>query len=126
MSSKVKFQLEFVVKASPALLFNYISSPSGLEQWFADNVKSRGEEFIFIWENAEESAKMLSKKTNQSVRFKWDEDEEEETYFELRLQIDDLTQDLALIVTDFADEDEVDEAKLLWGAQLTKLHSIIG
>jgi uncharacterized protein YndB with AHSA1/START domain len=126
MSSKVKFQLEFVVKASPALLFNYISSPSGLEQWFADNVKSRGEEFIFIWENAEESAKMLSKKTNQSVRFKWDEDEEEGTYFELRLQIDDLTQDLALIVTDFADEDEVDEAKLLWEAQLTKLHSIIG
>lgn len=126
MSSKVKFQLEFVVKASPALLFNYISSPSGLEQWFADNVKSRGEEFVFIWENAEESAKMLSKKTNQSVRFKWDEDEEEGTYFELRLQIDDLTQDLALIVTDFADEDEVDEAKLLWEAQLTKLHSIIG
>lgn len=126
MLSKVKFQLEFVVKASPALLFNYISSPSGLEQWFADNVKSRGEEFIFIWENAEESAKMLSKKTNQSVRFKWDEDEEEGTYFELRLQIDDLTQDLALIVTDFADEDEVDEAKLLWEAQLTKLHSIIG
>jgi hypothetical protein len=81
---------------------------------------------LFIWENAEESAKMLSKKTNQSVRFKWDEDEEEGTYFELRLQIDDLTQDLALIVTDFADEDEVDEAKLLWEAQLTKLHSIIG
>lgn len=126
MSSKVKFQLEFVVKASPTLLFNYISSPSGLEQWFSDNVKSRGEEFIFIWENAEETAKLLSKKTNQSVRFKWDEDEEEETYFELRLQIDDLTQDLALIVIDFADEDEVDEAKLLWEAQLTKLHSIIG
>jgi len=126
MSSKVKFQLEFVVKASPTLLFNYISSPSGLEQWFADNVKSRGEEFVFIWENAEETAKMLSKKTNQSIRFKWDEDEEEESYFELKLQVDDLTQDLALIVTDFADEDEVDEAKLLWEAQLTKLHSIIG
>ena len=126
MSSKVKFQLEFVVKASPALLFSYISTPSGLEQWFADNVKSRGEEFVFIWENAEESARMLSKKTNQSVKFKWDEDDEEETYFELRLQVDDLTQDLALIVTDFADEDEVDEAKLLWEAQLTKLHSIIG
>ena len=126
MSSKVKFQLEFVVKASPTLLFNYISSPSGLEQWFADNVKSRGEDFVFIWENAEETAKMLSKKTNQSIRFKWDEDEEEETYFELKLQVDDLTQDLALIVIDFADEDEVDEAKLLWEAQLTKLHSIIG
>lgn len=126
MTSKAKFQLEFVVKASPALLYSYISTPSGLEQWFADNVKSRGEEFTFIWENVEEEAKLLAKKTNQSVKFKWNEDDEEDTYFEMRLQIDDLTQDLALIITDFADEDEVEEAKLLWEAQLTKLHSIIG
>jgi len=78
MTSKAKFQLEFVVKASPALLYSYISTPSGLEQWFADNVKSRGEEFTFIWENAEEEAKLLAKKTNQSVKFKWNEDDEEE------------------------------------------------
>ncbi len=126
MSDKVKYELEFVIKSSPNLLFSYIATPSGLSQWFADNVNSRGELFTFIWDGAEEQANLVSKKTNQAVRFKWLEDEEEETYFELKIQIDDLTKDVALIVTDFADDDEVEEAKLLWEAQLDNLHSIIG
>jgi uncharacterized protein YndB with AHSA1/START domain len=125
MTNKIKYNLEFVVKSSPSLLFNYISSPSGLEQWFSDNVKSRGEQFIFIWENSEDHATLISKKNNHSVKFKWDE-EDDDTFFELRIQIDDLTQDVALIVTDFADEDELEEAKLLWETQLSNLHAIIG
>lgn len=125
MTEKIKFHLEFVVKSSPALLFIYISTPSGLEQWFADNVKSRGEQFIFIWENSEEIATLIAKKNNHSVKFKWDE-EDDDTFFELRIQIDDITQDVALIITDFADEDELEEAKLLWETQLSNLHAIIG
>ncbi|MCB0381059.1 MAG: SRPBCC domain-containing protein [Flavobacteriales bacterium] len=125
MSEKVKYQMEFVVKSSPSLLFNYISTPSGLSQWFADNVNSRGELFTFIWDGSEEQAKLVSKKTNQSVKFKWLE-QDDEYYFELRIQIDDLTQDVALIVTDFAYEDELDEAKLLWETQVGDLHAIIG
>ena len=126
MLDKIKFQLEFVVKSSPSLLFNYISTPSGLGQWFADNVNSRGEHFIFIWENSEEHAKLINKKNNHSVKFKWDGTDDDDTYFELKIQIDDLTQDVALIVTDFANEDELDEAKLLWETQLSNLHAIIG
>lgn len=125
MSEKIKYQLEFVVKSSPSLLFTYISTPSGLGQWFADNVNSRGELFTFIWDGSEEHAKLLSKKNNHSIKFKWDE-AEDDTFFELRVQIDDLTQDVALIVTDFAYEDELDEAKLLWETQVGNLHAIIG
>jgi uncharacterized protein YndB with AHSA1/START domain len=126
MSDKVKYELEFVIKSSPNLLFSYIATPSGLSQWFADNVNSRGELFTFIWDGSEEQAKLVSKKTNSSIKFKWIEDEDPETYFELKIQIDDLTKDVALLVTDFAYEDEVEEAKQLWRAQLDNLHSIIG
>ena len=126
MSDKIKYELEFVVKSSANLLYSYIATPSGLGQWFADNVNSRGERFIFIWDGSEEVAQLVSKKMNHSIRFKWDTDDDPETYFELKIQIDDLTKDVALIVTDFADEDEVDEAKLLWEAQLDNLHAIIG
>ena len=62
MTEKINYHLEFVIKSSPSLLFNYISTPSGLEQWFSDNVKSRGEQFIFIWENSEEHATLIHKK----------------------------------------------------------------
>ena len=126
MSDKIKYELEFVVRSSPSLLYNYIATPSGLGQWFADNVNSRGENFTFIWDGAGEEAKLVSKKTNHAIRFKWKEDEDPETYFELKIQIDDLTKDVALIVTDFAEEDEMEEAKLLWEAQVENLHSIIG
>ena len=109
MSEKIKYELEFVIKASANMLYKYISTPSGLSEWFADNVNLRGEFFTFIWDGEEERARLLTKKLNQFVKFKWEADEEKDTYFELRIQIDDLTKDVALMVTDFAEEDELEE-----------------
>jgi len=126
MSEKVKYELEFVIKASSRMLYNYISTPSGLGEWFADNVNSRGEIFTFIWDGSEEQAKLITKKNNQSIKFKWLEEEDDDIYFELKIQIDDLTKDVALVITDFAYDDEVEEAKLLWESQVDALHSIIG
>ena len=126
MSDKVKYELEFVIKSSSRLLFNYLATPSGLSQWFAENVNSRGEIFTFIWDGSEEEAKLISKKANQFIKFKWLADEDDESYFEFKIQIDDITKDLSLIITDFADEDELEEAKLLWESQVEDLHSILG
>lgn len=126
MPSKVKYELEFVVKSSAKLLFNYIATPSGLSEWFADNVNSRGEIYTFIWDEEEEQAKLLTKKANQFIRFKWLEDDDKDSFFELKIQIDDLTKDVALIITDFANEDEIEEARLLWESQVDDLHSLIG
>ena len=126
MSDKVKYELEFVIKSSSKLLFNYLATPSGLGQWFAENVNSRGEIFTFIWDGSEEQAKLLGKKANQFIKFKWLADEDEESYFEFKIQIDDITKDLSLIITDFADEDEIEEAKLLWESQVEDLHAIVG
>lgn len=126
MADKEKFQLEIVVNASPKLLYNFLATPSGLSDWFADNVNSRGEQFTFMWDGSEETATLLSKKPGSHVKFKWDDDEDEDSYFEMRMQIDDLTSDLSLIITDFAEEDEMDEAMLLWESQVNKLKSVIG
>ena len=114
------------IEASEKLLFQYISSPSGLSEWFADNVNYRGEVFIFIWDGAEESAKLLSKKNNEKIRFKWLEDDQSNSYFEFRIQFDDITKDVSLIVTDFAEEDEMEESKMLWTNQISDLKKILG
>ena len=126
MSDKTKYQIEFVINASPKILYNFLSTPSGLSEWFADNVNSRGEKFTFFWDGSEEEATLLSKKAGSHVRFQWDEDEGEEVFFEMRIQIDDLTSDLSLMVTDFAEEDEIEEAQMLWESQINKLKSVIG
>ncbi len=125
MAGKVEYTMEFVVKASPKMLYKFLSTPSGLSEWFADNVNSRGKKFTFIWEGSEETALLLSKKTDKFIKFKWEEEEDEDAYFEFRIETDDLTNDVSLIVVDFADEDEVEEAQLLWDSQVhTLLHAI--
>ncbi len=126
MSTKVKFEIEFPIQASPQLLFNYISTPSGLSEWFADNVNSRGELFTFIWDDSEEQAKLITKKSTERIKFKWLDADDDSSYFELRIQVDGITKDVSLIVTDFSDDDEVDEAKMLWENQISCLKQVLG
>ena len=128
MSDKKSFSLEYDFHASKQLLFQYLSTPSGLGEWFADNVNSRGENFSFIWDDSEENAKLIQKKNNERVRFQWEEDEEENNpyYFEFKIQVDDITNDVSLIVTDFAEEDEMEEAKMLWDNLISSLKQILG
>lgn len=125
MSDKVKFEMEFVIHASPQLLYQYISTPSGLSEWYADNVNSRGEIFTFIWDGSEERAKMLKRKSEEFVKFAWEENEDA-SFFEMRIIVDEITKDVSLFITDFADEDEVDEAKMLWENQVSDLKQVLG
>jgi uncharacterized protein YndB with AHSA1/START domain len=126
MSEKSKYSIEFTIQSSPQLLFQYLSTPSGLSEWFADNVNSRGEEFTFIWDDSEETAKLLSKKANEKVRFQWDDDEGEDYYFEFFIQVDDITKDVSLIVTDYTTEDEMEESRMLWDNAIADLKQILG
>ncbi|MCQ0112216.1 START-like domain-containing protein [Zhouia amylolytica] len=125
MQDKVKYELEFPIHSSPQLLYQYISTPSGLSEWFADNVNSRGEMFTFIWDGSEEQAKLLKKKNGVLVKFQWLQNEDD-SYFEMKIVVDEITKDVSLIVTDFTDEDEVDEAKMLWENQISDLKHVIG
>ena len=124
---KIKFELEIPIHASPHMLYQYISSPSNLQEWFADNVNSRGKIYSFTWEGEEEEAELLTKKTDERVRFKWLESEGDDTFFEIKIQVDALTKDVSLIIVDFADdEDEVEESKQLWENQIDELKHTIG
>ncbi|MDI1317110.1 START-like domain-containing protein [Flavobacterium sp.] len=128
MDSKIRYELEFPLNSSPQLLYQYISTPSGLQEWFADNVNSRGEFFTFIWNDTEENARLASKKSGEKVKFKWVDDNKKDTdyYFELRILEDEITKDVSLMVVDFAEEDEIDESKLLWENQISDLKHVIG
>lgn len=126
MSTKKKFEMEFVIQASPQLLYQYISTASGLSEWYADNVNARSEKFTFIWDGNEEEAMLLKKKSDQYVRFKWSHSESPEEFFELRIVVDEITKDVSLFVIDFADEDEIEESKMLWDNQIDDLKHVLG
>ncbi len=128
MNVKVRYELEFPVNSSPQLLYQYISTPSGLSEWFADNVNSRGEYFTFIWDGSQERARLTSKKSGEKVKFRWVDENDKDTdfYFEMRILEDEITKDVSLMIIDYADEEELEEAKLLWENQVSDLKHVIG
>ncbi|HSM62794.1 MAG TPA: START-like domain-containing protein, partial [Gillisia sp.] len=125
MEDKVKYEMEFPIQASPSLLYQYISTPSGLSEWYADNVNSRGELFTFIWNESEEKAKLLSKKNGERIKFRWIEDEDTPYFFEIRIQVDEITKDVSIMITDFAEDDEIEEGKMLWENMISDLKQIL-
>ena len=126
--SKIQFEIEFVIQASPQLLYQYMHTPSGLSEWFADNVNARTEKYSFFWDDSEEDALLLRKKVNEFVRFRWlnGDDDQDDCYFEMRIVVDEITKDVSVVVTDFADEDEVEETKMLWESQIGDLKQVLG
>jgi uncharacterized protein YndB with AHSA1/START domain len=128
MDLKIRYEIEFPINSSPQLLYQYISTPSGLSEWFADNVNSRGEFFTFIWDDSEEKARLCSKKSGEKVRFKWVDANNKDTdyFFELNILVDEITKDVSLMVIDFAEKDEIKEAAQLWENQISDLKHVIG
>ena len=123
----MQYQLEYPLHSSIKILYERLSTISGLSEWFADDVNvSRDGIYTFTWEGSSQDAKLISKKKGEHIRFRWLDSNIDE-YFEFRIQIDELTSDVSLIITDFA-EDEIDkeDATNLWNAQIENLKNIIG
>ena len=127
---KTKYELEYTLNTSASMLFNRISTPEGLSEWFADDVNLQNGIYTFIWEGIENVASVVQKKSNKFIRFHWEDDEEDDArsdlYFEFRIHTDELTGDVALMITDFAEEEEKDDAIDLWDTQISELKHAIG
>ena len=120
-----EINLEFFLQTSPAVLFSRISTPSGFAEWFADNVKQEGKIFTFIWGNTEQKAEILTMVQNESISFRW-LDMEPGYIFGFNIIQDELTGDVALVVTDKIDEGDVEDTTKLWCSQVAKLKQMIG
>lgn len=124
----VQYQIEYPIKSSISILYKAFATPSGLSEWFCDDVdyEKNGQIYVFKWEDSEQRAEILEQVENSHVKFKWLDDDEDETFFELRIQVDGITGDVALLITDHCDEDELEESKLLWESQAGELAHNIG
>lgn len=122
----IKYEIEYPQRSSVRILYNSLSTPSGLSEWFAENVKLNGKNYIFTWDGYDEEAEVITKKQNSHIKFSWI-DEEDKPYFEFRIIVDEITNDVSLIVTDYAeDEEDKEDAIRLWDKQIEKLKSCIG
>ena len=121
-----RIDLEYIFSSSVTILFSRLSSAPGLAEWFSDDVKHDGNIFTFVWDGIGEEAKLVDMKKNSYVRFKWLDADDEEEFFGFSLHVEPLTEEVALIITDFVDTDEEEDAVELWNKQVEMLHRTVG
>ncbi len=125
-AKKERYNVEFYLNATPGSLYDRLSTPSGLSEWFCDDVNVHGDLFVFRWGTDERSALCLSRKYPELIRFQWEDDEDPGAYFELRIRIDPMTNETCLIVTDHEWPKDMEEAKALWDSQIHTLQRVLG
>ena len=123
---KKRILLEYTLNSSPKVLYPRLSTPGGLAEWFADDVNVKGKVYTFIWNDAENLAEVVQKKENRYIRFHWIDDDDPNSYFEFRISMDELTGDVALVITDFVDESEKVDSIELWNSQVVTLKQVLG
>ena len=126
MAEKKQIEIEFMIRSSVKILYQCLSTSSGLSEWVADDVTIKRDEAKFVWEGNTEEATILAKKQDQFIRYQMLELEGTDYYFEFLIKTDPLTGDVALLITDFVDEDEEEEQRLLWESQIGELKHILG
>lgn len=122
---KKRLVLEYTLNSSPKVLFPRLSTPGGLSEWFSDDVNLKGNVYSFIWEGMEQRAEVVLKKENRYIRYKW-LDEDEESFLEFRISVDELTGDVALVIIDMVDEGDEEDSVVLWDSQIAELKHILG
>jgi uncharacterized protein YndB with AHSA1/START domain len=128
MNTKRKIELEYLLKTSIKVFESLINTPSGLAEWFAEDVNVKEDIYNFHWDGSDEKARLISKKNGHYIKWKWIEDEENglDTYFEISYKVDEMTKALVLSIVDFADEEDYDEVKMLWEAAVHELKRVLG
>lgn len=118
---RVKIELEFIFRASPTILYQFFTSSSHLVRWFCDEVNITGNTYSFMWSGSEEEAELIESEENERLRFRWLDADDEEEYLEVRLNRSPVTNETILNITDYCDDDEVEDQRQLWESQIKQL-----
>lgn len=121
MMKKEKIHIEYPLKGSAAMIWKFIGTAPGLSAWFADRIEITGKTFHFYWGKVEHrTATLIAQRNGVYVRLRWD-DEDAQTFFEMRILFNEMTREHTLEITDFADYDEIEDQKELWNSQIEHL-----
>lgn len=124
--ARTKYTSEFMVRSSPSILYNFLTSASSLAQWFCDTCDINGDVYTFGWDGFEENAVLEETEEDKYVRFRWEDADDEEEFFDFTIYKSEISNDTVLLISDFADEDDVEDQKLLWQSQIETLSKRIG
>lgn len=123
--AKQLYTLEFPVRCSPVILYDFLASPAGLQEWFADRVDDRDNVFSFTWNGTIEKAEVLEKEQDKFIRFHWLHAPKEE-FFEFKIEKSEVTNQTILVIKDFAEKKEIKDQSMVWNYQVKELFHRLG
>ena len=123
--AKQLYTLEFPVRCSPVILYDFLASPAGLQEWFADRVDDRDNIFSFTWNGTIEKAEVLEKEQDKFIRFHWLHTPKEE-FFEFKIGKSEVTNQTILVIKDFAEKKEIKDQSMVWNYQVKELFHRLG
>ncbi len=123
---RVKLTVEFMVRSSPAILYQFLTTPSCLIRWFCDGVDIQGDIYTFLWEGSAQEAALIEDMEEELIRFRWLDAEDGKEFLEFKISTSPITDDTIMEITDFSDEDELEDQKRLWKAQMERLRNEMG
>lgn len=122
---RIPVDLEYIFKASPAILYKFLTTPACLVRWFCDGVDINGDIYTFTWNGSDEDAEVVDDIEEEKIRFVW-EDADEGEYLEFRMYRSPVTEETVLEITDWTEEKEVDDLRRLWDSQIKNLRQETG
>ncbi len=122
---RIPVDLEYIFKASPAILYTFLTTPACLVRWFCDGVDINGDIYTFTWNGSDEDAEVVDDIEEEKIRFVWENADEGE-YLEFRMYKSPVTEETVLEITDFTEEREVDDLRRLWDSQIKNLRQETG
>jgi uncharacterized protein YndB with AHSA1/START domain len=126
MSKKQLYTLEYPVRCSPGILYEFLATPAGLQEWFADRVDERDKVFSFSWSGGTpDRAEVLEAEEPKFIKFHWTHSTKDE-YFEFRIEKSEVTNQTILIIKDFAEKKEIADQSQLWDYQVKELFHRLG
>ena len=125
MSKKQLYTLEYPVRCSPSILYEFLSTPAGLQEWFADRVDERDHVFSFTWNGSTDKAEVLETEEDKVIKFHWLTAPKEE-FFEFRIEKSEVTNLTILVIKDFAEKKEIADQSQLWESQVKELFHRLG
>jgi uncharacterized protein YndB with AHSA1/START domain len=123
--SKQLYTLEYPVRSSPVILYAFLSTPAGLQEWFAEKVDERDGIFSFTWNGSTDKAELMESEDEKFIRFRWLHAPDNE-YFEFRIEKSEVSNQTILVIKDFAEKKDVQDQKQLWDFQVNDLCHRIG
>ena len=123
---RTQFKTEFIFRASPTIVYQFLTNPACLVRWFCEEIDVNGTVYTFHWDGDEQVATLVEDWEDELLRFEWEDAPSPNEYLEMNISKSGITEETVLNITDFCDENDDKNDRMLWESQIAQMRGAMG